>query len=145
VRLQALARRFELVLLLGAKHDSWGDLAVYAVLPLGVYWLWPELIVQHRGYVVAVGIAFALPFVFALARFGRLTSYHTSGAKAASLLMGPSLLVLFSGRASWPLHVATALLVAEAIEELAITALFPEHVCDGKTFWHARRIAAKLA
>jgi CDP-diacylglycerol--glycerol-3-phosphate 3-phosphatidyltransferase len=138
-----LARRFELVSPLGAKLDSWGDLAIYSTLPLCVWWLWPEVIASQFGYVVAVLAAFCLPIAVGLAKFRRLTSYHTWGAKASAVLMGGALLVLFSGGPDWPFHVATVVLVAEALEEIAITFVLPRWTSDVPTLWHARRIAAE--
>ena len=34
---------------LGAKLDSWGDLATYSVLPLSVWWLWPGLVLGRSA------------------------------------------------------------------------------------------------
>ena len=138
-----LARRLDLASPLGAKLDSWGDLATYSVLPLGVYWLWPELIAAELGYVIAVLVAYCLPIVFGLVKFRRLTSYHTWGAKASSIVMGGALLVLFSGGPSWAFHAASLLLVAEALEEIAITRVLPRWACDVPTLWHARRLASE--
>ena len=136
-----LARRLELASPLGAKLDSWGDLATYGVLPFGVYWLWPELIAAEWRYVALVFVAYTLPIAIGLMKFRRLTSYHTWGAKASAIVMGAALLILFAGGPSWPFHAASILLVAEAIEELAITSVLPRWVSDVPTLWHARRIA----
>jgi hypothetical protein len=37
-----VARRFGSASELGARLDSWGDLVIYAALPLAAWWLWPE-------------------------------------------------------------------------------------------------------
>ena len=62
-----------------------------------------------------------MPIAFGLMKFRRLTSYHTWGAKLSSVVMGAALFVLLEGGPAWPFQLTTALLVVEAIEELAIT------------------------
>ena len=133
------ARRFEVASPLGAKLDSWGDLAIYSVLPLAVWWLWPEWVAAEVAAIGVVLVAYTLPIVCGFAKFRRLTSYHTWGAKLASVAMGAALLGLFAGGPLWPFHLAAAILVAESIEELAITWVLPRWESDVPTLWHARR------
>lgn len=137
------ARTFEVSSPLGAKLDSWGDFATYTALPLGVWWLWPELVAAEFGFIAAALTAYVLPILFGFVKFQRLTSYHTWGAKASSIVMGIALLVLFAAGPVWPFHIATVLLVAESIEELAITWVLPRWESDVPTFWHARQRVAE--
>ena len=139
-----LARRLALTSPLGARLDSWGDLATWAVLPVGVAWLWPERIAAELATVLAVAVAYTLPIALGLFRFGRLTSYHTWGAKASAVAMAVALVLLLAGGPSWPFHAAAVLLVAEALEEVAITCVLPRWTSDVPSFWHARRIAAQV-
>jgi phosphatidylglycerophosphate synthase len=132
-----LARRLGCASTLGAQLDSWGDLATYASLPLFAWWLWPELLRAQSLWLGVALVAFAAPTLVGWLRFRRLTSYHTWGAKLTSVLMGIGALVLFTGGPAWPFHVATAALVLEAVEELAITALLPAWRADVPTLWHA--------
>ena len=136
-----IARRMNVASETGAKLDSWGDLATYGVLPFAVYWLWPELVRAEWKFVAAVLVAYLLPIAIGWIKFKRLTSYHTWGAKASAIVMGAALLVLFAGGPSWPFHAAAVLLIAEAIEELAITSVLPRWTSDVPTLFHARRIA----
>src|SRR3989442_3701081 len=62
-------------------------------------------------------------------RYGRLTSYHTRGAKLAAYLGGASALVVFGGGPALPFRLATGVLVLAELEEIAITAVLPA--------WHA--------
>lgn len=83
-----LARRLAGTSSLGTKLDSWADIALCLSVPLGVWWLWPDL-VRREAVIVGVVIAcFAAPALFALLKYHRLPSYHTWTAKLAGVLMG---------------------------------------------------------
>jgi CDP-diacylglycerol--glycerol-3-phosphate 3-phosphatidyltransferase len=132
-----LARRFGVTTPLGSKLDSWGDMALYTTLPLFAWWLWPDIL---RAQALPLGIALAayfLPTAIGLLRFRRITSYHTWGAKATSVVMGGAALCLFLGGPAWPFQLAVLLLVAEAIEEIAITFVLRRRHNDVPTLWHA--------
>jgi CDP-diacylglycerol--glycerol-3-phosphate 3-phosphatidyltransferase len=135
-----LARRSGRCSKLGAVLDSWGDLALYAALPLCAFWLWPDRMRAEAPWLCVALAAFVLPLAVGFAKFGRLTSYHTWGAKAAGLLMGAGSLALFVGGPSWPFHLATAVLVLEAAEEIAITAVLPGWRSDVRSLRRALRI-----
>ena len=80
---------------LGAKLDSWGDLATYATLPLFAWWLWPEILRAQAPFLGVALVAYFTPTLAGLLRFRRLTSYHTWAAKLhlggrwASVLLVP--------------------------------------------------------
>ena len=132
-----LARRSGVTSEVGAKLDSWGDLATYATLPLFAWWLWPDLLRAEARYLACAIFAYTLPIAVGYLRFGRLTSYHTWAAKGTAVLMGAALFVLFSGGPAWPFHVAVFLLVVEAMEEIAITWVLPAWRSDVPSLWHA--------
>lgn len=134
-----LARRAGVTSELGAKLDSWGDLATYASLPLFAWWLWPDLLRAEIRFLACAILAYTLPIAVGLLRFGRLTSYHTWAAKGTAVLMGGALFVLFGGGPSWPFHVATFLLVVEALEEVAISCVLPRWKSDVRSLVHAFR------
>lgn len=132
-----LARKTGVTSELGAKLDSWGDMATYVSLPLFAWWLWPDLLLAEIRYLACAIFAYTLPIAVGLLRFGRLTSYHTWAAKGTAVLMGVALLVLFSGGPAWPFHLATFLLVVEAMEEIAISCVLPRWRTDVPSLWHA--------
>ena len=132
-----LARKSGVTSELGAKLDSWGDLATYASLPLCAWWLWPELVRAESRYLACALFAYALPIALGFIRFGRLTSYHTWAAKGTAVAMGIALFVLFTGGPAWIFHVATFLLVVEAAEEVAITCVLPRWKTNVRSLWHA--------
>lgn len=137
-----VARRTRTTSELGARLDSAADLATYATLPLFAWWLWPGVLRAEAGFLAVALVAFALPIAVGLARFGRITSYHTWLAKLSAWLVGGSAFCLFSGGPSWPFRVATAVLVLEALEEIAITVVLPRWRTDVATLFHALQTEA---
>lgn len=132
-----VARRFQLESERGAKLDSRADLLLYASLPLFVWWLFPETVAQEASYLVVAVAAFVVPIAVGWLRWGRLTSYHTWAAKGTAVLMGPGMIVLFTGGPAWPFHLAVVALLYEALEEIAITWALPAWKSDVPTLWHA--------
>jgi len=136
-----LARHLQQNSELGAKLDSWGDLLTYVALGVGAWWLWPHVIRAEAGWVALVVASYTLPSLVGLVKFGRLTSYHTRGAKLSAMLMGPALLVLFAWQIAWAFRVAAVVLLAAEIEEIAITIVLREWHADVPSLAAARGLA----
>ena len=125
---------------LGARLDSWGDFGTFWSVPLCAWWLWPDLILRELVWVGVVIAAYFVPTAIGLLKYRRLTSYHTWGAKASALLLGPAALLLFLKGPALPFHVAAAFLVVVEIEEVAMTSILPTWHCNVPTLWHAHRL-----
>jgi len=136
-----LARRLNQSTQLGARLDSWADLATYMSLPLCAWWLWPDLIRRESPFLVAAVAGYLVPAGIGFLKFGRLTSYHTWVSKVSSVLMGPGLFFLFVGWTPWLFRFATCVFVMSVVEEIAITAVLSEWRPDVPTFWHALKLA----
>jgi len=139
-----LARRLHQESELGAKLDSWADFSIYMATPVCAWLLWPDLIIREAPYVIAVVCSFALPVMVGFARYRRLTSYHTWGAKLSAVLMGISTLLLFAGGPSWPFRFSTIVLVVTQLEEISMTAVLPEWRSNVPTLWHAWKMAKRF-
>ncbi|MFH1215585.1 MAG: CDP-alcohol phosphatidyltransferase family protein [Pseudomonadota bacterium] len=124
------ARKFHQSSELGAKLDSWGDLAIYMAVPLSIWWLWPEIIRSEAVYIAVCFIGFAVPVLFGFLKFRRLTSYHTWGAKLSAVLLSSSILILIFNGPSWPFRLATMVFLCAEIEEICITVLLPKWRAD---------------
>jgi CDP-diacylglycerol--glycerol-3-phosphate 3-phosphatidyltransferase len=134
------ARRFNQATQLGTLLDSYGDLATYMIVPLCAWWLWPELIRREGWYAAAVVAAYVFPIALGYLKYGRLTAYHTYGAKLSAIVVGASALVLFAGYTPVPFRIATWVLVIAELEEIAITTILPEWRSNVPSILHARRI-----
>lgn len=134
------ARRFGQATQLGTLLDSWGDLVTYTSVPLCAWWLWPELIRRESWYAAAIVAAYVFPIALGYLKYGRLTAYHTYGAKLSALTVGPSALLLFAGGPPEPFRIAACILVLAELEEIAITTLLPEWRPNVPSILHARRL-----
>ncbi|HTY19529.1 MAG TPA: CDP-alcohol phosphatidyltransferase family protein [Myxococcota bacterium] len=135
-----LARRLGQATHLGTLLDSYGDLATYLTVPLCAWWLWPDLIRREAPYAAAIVAAYCFPIALGYLKYGRLTSYHTYGAKLSAVLVGGSALLLFAGGPPLPFRIATWVLVAAELEEIAITTILPEWRTNVPSVLHARRL-----
>jgi len=136
-----LARRMRSGSELGAKLDSWGDLATYAVFPLCAWWLFRERVVEQIAFVIAALIAFVAPTAIGLLKFHRITSYHTRLAKLVAIVMGAGLILYLGFDVPALFQGAVLLLLVEAIEEIAITAVLPEWRADVPSLFTALKLA----
>jgi cardiolipin synthase (CMP-forming) len=124
-----IARRTGQVSERGAVLDSWADLATWASLAPAAWWLRPGFVRAEAAFLLVAVASYAVPVAIGFLRYGRLTSYHTRGARFAAYLGAASALVVFAGGPALPFRLATGVLVLAELEEIAITAVLPE--------WHA--------
>jgi CDP-diacylglycerol--glycerol-3-phosphate 3-phosphatidyltransferase len=115
------ARKLKQVTELGARLDSWADMATYAIMIFGLYVMWPAVFDQQFFYLVAASISYVLPVVIALFRFGDFPSYHTWAAKLAALLIAPAFYLLLLNDQQLLFRAVIIFHVVVAIEEVAIT------------------------
>jgi phosphatidylglycerophosphate synthase len=134
------ARRFDQATHLGTLLDSYGDLATYTTVPLCAWWLWPDLIRREGVFAAAIVAAYLFPILLGYLKYGRLTAYHTYGAKLSAVVVGASAMVLFAGGPALPFRIATCILVLAELEEIAITTLLPEWRANVPSLLHARRL-----
>jgi CDP-diacylglycerol--glycerol-3-phosphate 3-phosphatidyltransferase len=115
------ARKLKQVTELGARLDSWADMATYAIMIFGLYVMWPAVFDQQFFYLVAASVSYVLPVVIALFRFGDFPSYHTWGAKLAALLIAPAFYLLLLNDQQLLFRAVIIFHVVVALEEVAIT------------------------
>lgn len=115
------ARKLKQVTELGARLDSWADMATYAMMIVGLYVMWPAVFDQQFFYLVAASVSYVLPVVIALFRFGDFPSYHTWGAKLAALLIAPAFYLLLLNDQQLLFRAVIIFHVVVALEEVAIT------------------------
>jgi CDP-diacylglycerol--glycerol-3-phosphate 3-phosphatidyltransferase len=84
--------------------------------------------------------SYVLPVIVGLARYRRVTSYHTWGAKLSAVLMGAAVLVLFLDWSPWPFRIFTPVAALAGLEEIAITFTLPVWRANVPSLRHAMRI-----
>jgi len=141
----SLARRLGQESDLGARLDQWADFALWIALPLGAWWLWPEIIVREAPYAILALVCLLLPTAIAYAKYRAVPGYHTWSAKLSSVLMGIGVPLLLIFELAWPFRVAAFLQLVCAIDELGITYLFAECRHDVPSVLHAARLRRRQA
>ena len=124
---------------LGARLDQWGDLVLWATLPLAAWWLWPEIIRREGRYVGLAVACMLLPTAVAYWKYRAVPGYHTWSVKvgAVAMAIAAPLLLLFD--VAWPFRAAALFQVLCAADELGITLLSPECRNDVPSVLHALR------
>ena len=121
----------------GARLDSYGDILTYLSTSLAAWWLWPDLIKAELYYIIAAIIIYILPAFFALAKFGKLASYHTWITKVSAVLMSAGVVMLLGFENALLFHIAIYFLVIEMVENIAITIILPKPKSNIYSIWHA--------
>jgi len=132
-----IARRTGQTSELGAVLDSRADFLTYVTLPPAACWLRPDFVRGEAGWLLVAVASYVAPVLLGLLKYGRLTSYHTRGAKLAAYAGGASAVLVFAGGPALPFHIATAVLVLAELEEIGITVVLPDWRADVASLAHA--------
>ena len=135
-----IARAFALESKLGAALDSVADSLMLFVSVYGIWVFHPEVIREHAWLCgIAVGL-WALEDLLALARYGRLSSFHTYLSKVVANLLGLFIGWLFLfGFEPWMLHLAAGTSIVASLEELVLLRVLPEWRADVRGLWWVLR------
>lgn len=136
----ALARRLKVESELGAQLDQWGDFALWISLPLGVWWLWPDMVRREAVYVGLALVCMLVPTAVAYAKYREVPGYHTWSVKLGAILMGVAVPPLLLFDIAWPFRIAALFQLVCAIDELGITLLLADCRHDIPSVFHAARI-----
>lgn len=136
----AVSRKMNATSDLGTRLDSWGDMATYLTVPVGAWWLWPEILKAEAVFVMIAIISYVLPIAAGLVKFRRIPSYHTWSAKSAAVLMSLAIFILFVAEFAWPFRCAAIFQALVACEEILITIRLSELQGNVKSLWHVMRM-----
>jgi CDP-diacylglycerol--glycerol-3-phosphate 3-phosphatidyltransferase len=131
-----IARSFALESKMGAALDSVADSLMLFVSVYGIWVFHPEVIREHAWLCgIAVGL-WALEDLLALARYGRLSSFHTYLSKVVANLLGFFIGWLFLfGFEPWMFYLAAGTSIIASLEELALLRVLPEWRADVRGLW----------
>jgi phosphatidylglycerophosphate synthase len=139
-----LARKLNAFSEFGRKLDSAADYLTMITGLAGIAMLWPAIVHREILWISAGLTAFFGVVAGGFVRLGRAPCYHTWATKAGVIGCALSMVPLLTQTAAWPFHAMIVLLIAAAVEELAIMWLIPKHVGEMPTLWHARRERRRL-
>lgn len=134
-----IARKWNLRTTLGARLDTIADIALYTSFIPALFWLEPRYAEDAMPFAIAVAFSYFAVFIACMARFRRIPSYHTRGAKIAWGLMLLGVLAAALGFSEWPLIIALIWVMLVNIEALLITFTIRHWRADVLSFIHALR------
>ena len=123
-----LARKFKVTSIAGAKLDSIGDDLTVIAGTISMIAFKSDFLKEEISLIILLWFLFVLQTVLAFVKFGKMTSFHTYAAKAAAILQGVFLILLFF--LPNPLYElfysATFVTAFELMEEIIITFWLPK-------------------
>jgi CDP-diacylglycerol--glycerol-3-phosphate 3-phosphatidyltransferase len=135
-----IARKYGLESRLGAILDSVADSLMLFVSFYGIWVFHPEVIREHAWLCgTAMGL-WVLEDVLALARYRRLSSFHTYLSKIVANLLGFFIGWLFLfGFEPWMLYLAAGTSIVASLEEIALLKVLPQWRADVRGLWWVLR------
>jgi CDP-diacylglycerol--glycerol-3-phosphate 3-phosphatidyltransferase len=135
-----IARKYGLESRLGAILDSVADSLMLFVSFCGIWVFHPEVIREHAWLCgTAMGL-WVLEDVLALARYRRLSSFHTYLSKIVANLLGFFIGWLFLfGFEPWMLYLAAGTSIVASLEEIALLKVLPQWRADVRGLWWVLR------
>lgn len=137
-----LARRFKVTSVFGSKLDSVADDLTVAAAITGVILFKHDFLVKELWIIISLLVLFMIQVALALARYKRLTSFHTYSAKAATILQGSFFILLFFlPQPLYPLFYITAAMTAiDLLEEIVLVLLLRDWKVNVKgLYWVLRK------
>lgn len=137
-----LARKFKVSSIAGAKLDSIADDLTILVAMASVFVFKPDFLKEERFIFILLFALLLIQTIYALARYGKITSFHTYMAKIAAVLQGSFFILLFFlPEPVYPLFYIAAIVTGiELLEELIITHFLPEWESNVKgIYWVMKR------
>ena len=133
-----LARKYKVTSILGTKLDSIGDDLTVLVAMIALFVLKLSFIKQHIIIFIILLVLFLVQTTYALIHYGKMSNFHTFLAKAAALLQGIFLLlVFFTDEPNLILFYAAAIVtMLELTEEIILIGLLPKWQANVKgIYW----------
>jgi phosphatidylglycerophosphate synthase len=137
-----LARKLNVTSILGSRLDSLGDdLAVFASF-LGVIVFRRDFLAEQWMPIALMWTLFLFQVLFAIFKYRKATSFHTYGAKLATIFQGTFLCSLFFlDNTVYPLFYATTIATClELIEEIIMVAVLPSWRADVRGLYWALKL-----
>ncbi len=124
---------------IGARLDSWADIALYTALLVGSVMMYGETLYAEIAWFIPPIATYLISTAACLWKYRRWPSYHTRAAKTGWFLIMIAAIGLFTDWSLWPLRIALAFAALTNLETLAITLMSPTWRVDVTSIYHAWR------
>jgi cardiolipin synthase (CMP-forming) len=126
-----IARTFHLASKLGAALDSAADMLTMLIGFVGVYVFQRAFVAEHYAGLLTVAVFYIAEIFAALARYGRLSSFHTLLDRVAAYAGGIFVMSLFLwGYHGWLFQLTVLVYVVSLTEEMILICILPEWKTD---------------
>ncbi|MCX6274402.1 MAG: CDP-alcohol phosphatidyltransferase family protein [Bacteroidetes bacterium] len=137
-----LARKFKVTSIIGTKLDSIGDdLTVLAAL-VGLFVLKSEFVKEEKIFFLTLLALYVFQNIAAYIRYHKMTGFHTYVAKAAAILQGVFLILIFIlPKPIYILFYSAAVATAiDLVEEIILVFLLPKWEANVKgIYWVVKK------
>jgi phosphatidylglycerophosphate synthase len=133
-----LARKFRVTSVFGSRLDSVADDLTILAGIIGVFALKGWFIRDNLALCVVMIVLLATQNVMALIRYRKISSFHTYSAKAAAVVQGMFLILLFllPEPLYWLFYLAAFASIIDLAEEIILVLVLPEWKTDVKgLYW----------
>lgn len=133
-----LARRWNVVTVLGSRLDSVADDLTVLVAIIGMWVFEPQFVKSQLPLILFLTALYLLQLAIAFVRYGKPTSFHTYLAKAAAAMQGVFLVLLFfiDQPIDWLFYIAAAITFLDLVEEIILAFRLPLWKTDVKgLYW----------
>ena len=137
-----LARKYKVASIVGSKLDSIGDDLTIVAAIAGMLVFKLQFIKDHMVIIAVLLALLILQNIFALIRYGKVTSFHTYLAKIAAVFQGVFLiLVFFLPAPVYELfYAASVITILDLAEEIVLIFILPNWESDVKGIhWAVKR------
>lgn len=136
-----LARKFKVISLLGARIDSVADDLTVLVAVLGIFLYHPDFLRSEWLLAGVMTLLYLIQNSLALLRYGKLTSFHTFGAKIAAVLQCVFLVsFFFLPEPVFPLfYLTAAITILDLVEEVLLVLMLPRWQANVRGIYWVRR------
>jgi len=136
-----LARKYKVTSILGTRLDSIGDDLTILVAMTALFYMKWSFIKQQKILFLILLFLFVVQTIYALIRYGKVTSFHTYLAKTAALLQGVFLLLFFfmDEPNLFLFYAAAGITMLELIEETILVALLPNWQANVKGIYQVMK------
>jgi cardiolipin synthase len=123
-----LVRRYKTTSIFGARLDSVGDDLTVLAAVIGLLVLKTDFIKEQMEIFIILFVLYAFQNISALIKYRKMTGFHTYSAKAAAILQGLFLILIFLlPQPVYPLFYGAAIATGiDLIEETILVILLPK-------------------
>lgn len=116
-----LARKLNAITSVGAKLDSFGDMAMYISVISAVFtWKW-ELFKETPALMAVYLVSLGLTYLIAILKFRKVAALHLYSTKASGLMLTVFVIILFTMGFSLPLYIAAmGIGILASLEEVLV-------------------------